>query len=68
MARMHSFWVGIGAFLLIVGGGVLTLVGGMLGIPTILTYTSLAGTPNYLQSLQIVLIVLGAVSFTAGFA
>ncbi len=64
----HGFWGMAGVALLVIGGGLLTLVGGLMGIPTILTYTNLAAAPNYLQSMQVVFLILGTTLLIAGLA
>jgi hypothetical protein len=68
---MHNFWRNTGLVILILGLGVGTLVGGFLGIPTIIALFQMGGAglgvvPNTLQSLQIVSLVLGLPLTIAG--
>jgi hypothetical protein len=66
---MHNFWRNTGIVLLIFGEGILTLVGGLMGVPTIVTLFTpfnFAAVPNFLQGLQLSLLVIGLVMFVAG--
>jgi hypothetical protein len=66
---MHNFWRNVGLVLLIFGEGVLTLIGGLAGVPTILTLFNpvmLGSVPNFLQGLQLTLLVIGLVTLAAG--
>lgn len=68
---MHNFWLGVGIGLLIFGDGVLTLVGGLMGIPTIVTLFvpfNPSAIPNLLQSAQLTFLVLGLILAFAGMA
>jgi hypothetical protein len=70
---LHNFWRNTGLVILIFGEGILTLVGGFTGVPTIInliqsmfTPSGLAAIPNFLQGLQLTLLVIGLVALFAG--
>jgi hypothetical protein len=60
--NIHGVWLGAGLLLLIFGLGVITVIGGIMGIATWLTGGfQPGGIPNQLMTVQIVLVVFGVI-------